>query len=366
MSNRCTGLSISIEQFEIVYLIRQIGAILSICSSIFLIVLYVLLSAKTRCKKKRKSNLLQNLMENKEQPGSFSENNEPINTSVNRWASRKGKNQLRIGLGNDLLLGYALSSIIYSSSLLIKVYYSEDEIVSDEFSTLCQVQAFLKTFGGLSLYTWIFCVSHSFLLSVNLTNFQKIKIYSLIYLAISFVLPLIISVIPLFMNEYGWGISSCGFNLYSSDGTRLKVLQSIVFTYNFLFLIFQVVCSFKVHIYFSERFKEISNDPSKINEIKFIKQYRILIWVVPVVMLIFVSTSIYNAFTDMLGYYKEYFLNGHNILISLSSFVMSIVFVFYFRQVLPLIFCFHKNKQDDKPSSINELKGVENDVDNTI
>lgn len=353
MSKGGNGDSISEEDFEVVYTIRLIGAILSICSSLFLILLYAILCSKTRCKKKKNKNLLLSLMLNSDNPGSFSDNFEPINTSVNRWTNRKQKTKYRIGLGNDLLLGYAISSIVFSSSLLIKIYYSSD---SSEYGPFCKTQAFLKTFGGLSVFTWIFCVSHSFLLSVRLTDFEQIKIYFFIYPTISLVLPLIISLIPLFINEYGWGISICGFDLNSEGSTWFKILQSVVFVYNLIFLIFQLVCSIKVHFYFAQRFNEISNDPTKIKEINFIKHYRILIWVVPILMLIFVSTSMYNVFTDMIGYNKEYFLNGHNILLSLSNFVMSTVFVFYFRQVLPLVFCCLKQKDEEIPPT---SKGVD-------
>lgn len=372
-------------------ILRMVGASLSIFVSIFLIFLYILLYYKTRWKKRRKIDFLDSLIKEQNLKTNYNNSltdingkygtddkyNEIDNTynyddlssqnqleeSLNRTNTLRFnklningnsldstelqcnithnynniKRTYKIGLGNDLLLFYSISCILNSTAFLIKTSYTKDEIQGLYTSVSCIAQSFLLGFGNISVYAWIACISHSFLISSKLTNFSQIKKLRIIYIVYSTVIPLVFSLLPLFLGIYGYSSSYCYFNL-NNVCFKTKIFIWLILMYNMFNFIFQFVCTLVTASYFNKRFAEIKNDLNKNNEVLFIKQYRVLIWVVTFIIFLSHIPLIINGFSNVLQDYYEYMSVYYNISLSFFGFFLGICYCFYYRQLFHIVF----------------------------
>lgn len=350
------GSNLPEETIHSVVIIRVIVSSISLFGAIILIFMYSVLCIKTRCKKKE-INLLSIITNQKNLQSSETLTEEFINNndmSLNQYNSRtkspKKKLKYKIGIGNDLLLGFSLSQVIYSISAFVKTSnFSATNITSD-----CVAQGFLANFGEISSVAWIACISHSFVISFKISGFFKLKRMLLYYTLYSILFPLLLSLIPLFTQSYGFTGSWCWLN-FSELNNYTIVISFIILFYFLANFIFQLVCTILVFKQLNRRYKEIYNDITKISEVKMIYQYRILIWAIPLIIIISKFPSCLNRGIQMLEVEKgglekaQAFLNG------IFGFLMSLVYIFYFRQVWFTILCCFKEEQKSTIKTSKEV-----------
>lgn len=369
--------SFSDDELNTLIILRIVGAILSIVSALFIILLYSCLCSKTRCRRKKKMDDLIEEIQNQEvelnqsincdKNESYDELSEqnPIEEALNRTNTfnRKSKKKVyRIGIGNDLLFGYSISVIVNSIAFLVKTSYTESEKNGDN-DTGCLVQAFLKNFGSISMYAYIACIAHAFLVSISISSFKQINRLVIGYLTVCILLPLVFAIVPLLTDSYGFAVSYCMYE-YNEDNIATRVLLIVSLIYNLISCVFQIICTVITHQHFSKRYKEIVDDKTRINEVKFIKQYRVLIWIVTVLLILYQIPNLLNLFTDVfLADYFEYLSFFQNLSIAYCGFFLNIVFIFYFRQIFHLVFpkCMLSKSNanlpfDDKNDKKKEIK----------
>lgn len=338
------------EIFEI-YKYRLIGSVISLFGLSILILLYLILFYKTRCKRAPKEDLYS--LSNNQKSNYLIHSNmiEDQHTNSNDLEisnSRKAyvrKNKYKIGIGNDMLFGFAVTQLIYSCSVFVKSSNFNEETPS--FS--CIAQGFLANFGEISSMAWIGCITHSFMISLNYLNFYEIQRRRIYYVTYSILVAIIFASVPLFTDSYGYAGSWCWLRFETLDNSViiLSIFNLVYFLINF---IFQIHCTIVVFKHFNQRYKEIKHDDSKKNEAKLVYQYRILTLLIPIIIIITKGPSCLNRGRQLLMIDTTSIEKIQALTNSIHGFLMSCVYVFYFRQILfeclSCCFCFKKSEKN--------------------
>lgn len=357
-NDQSNDFNFSEDDFKALFLIKIVGSSLSIIATLFLILLYLYLFSRTRCRGKRQANLLEVLMKKADtntevtaidENAYLSDENE-VETSLSRWRRMKKKknktNKLKIGLGNDLIFGYSTSNLIYNAGTFL--VWSMSNVGTDTCPTsACKMQGFLKTFGILSNFSWMSSISHCFLISTKLSNLRSVRYYAILYLILSVLVPLILSIYFYVDNRYTFTTFLCALRI---DFTKILQLVYIVICF-----IINVYCSVTSRFYFKSRLEEIKQDESKQNEANIIEQYLIFLWLTPTIMFFAICTATTKIIYLFVGIIKVSFIVYFEAcVISVFSCVIPVIYIFYFRQVLQEFKCVKDEKLRKNDLSLNE------------
>lgn len=335
---------ISEKDFKILLLIKVLGSSISVVATLFLIFLYIYLFTKTRCRGKRHQNLLELMMKKAdnnannannaeiEEIADFSDENEQ-ETSISKWRRLKKRksNKLKIGLGNDLIIGYSISNLIYNSSNYL-IWSYDAAGTKENPSIACLLQGALKTFGLLSIFSWTSSTAHCFLISIRLTNLKRIKYYAILYSLLSLILPTTFTIYCYLDNKYVFNGLYCGLEFDYSFVIEI-ILVLLCFSIN-------AYCSITSRSYFKSRMEEIESDQTKKNESIIIRQYLMILWLTPTIMFIGIFTSIFKLiihYTSSFSWVLIVYFEAITTLI--FTITVPIIYIFYFRQVLKEFKC---------------------------
>ena len=106
---------------------------------------------------------------------------------------------LRKSFAFQLILYLTISNILTMIGRYL-VFPTGDNLENENI--LCKFQGLLINYGMLSSLLWVDIFSHS-LYSVIVKNNKNIENNHFVYLMIGFVLPLVFSLVPLYMDYYG-------------------------------------------------------------------------------------------------------------------------------------------------------------------
>jgi hypothetical protein len=129
----------------------------------------------------------------------------------------------------------SFSCLISTISYLLQLFKKEN-VENSKTEAICQIQSFLMIWFEDSQYIIATLISYSIYISVIYSidiNHQNVKVRRIIYILISYLLPLIISIIFLFLKVYGPSDYWCYIDL-SSNREKKPVLNKIIYTLNYV------------------------------------------------------------------------------------------------------------------------------------
>jgi len=328
---------LSIPEYNIILGFKLASASLSLIGSLFIVTIYIYLSIKYKCKKKRTS---------------LEFNGHPKNINVDESNRSDDYKKLKLGYGHDLIFHLSLADLILSISAFINFSGFEDwSGLKSDIPPACIIQGILSNYAEISSICWATIISLSIYLGTVTTNANQIKnilFYSYFY---SYGIPILLTICPLFTSSYGPAGAWCWLNVRNSNDPAAWTWSLAIYIFNWINILFNIFAVVKTIHYFRIRAFEVEEtDNEQANflrnfciVLKFFPIIQIICWIFPTINRIFIFVS--N--TENTGLYVLHGFFGF-----LMGFLNCIIYSYYFRTNLPCWFCFKSNMKSDLRASV--------------
>jgi hypothetical protein len=327
------------EELAKVSVVKAVGSVLSILGTSFIILVYIYLSLKLR------------------------DNKERSNSQNSQASSQKDTNhteykRLKMGLGHNLIFLLSMSDFIYGISAFIKMSgFTHKEVDSNIVDSHCVAQGFLINFSEVSSICWTSMIAFMIYLGTfkDITKISKIYFYFFLY---SYGLPLVLSIGPLITESYGPAGAWCWMNTQNLGNHAAWVWALIIYIFTWVNIIFNIYAVVKTINYFEIRAFETREEGNK-KEYNFLKNFCIVLKFFPMILIVcWIFPTINRIYTFFSHHQNIYLYSLHIFFSSSTGFMNSLVYSYYYRNLIPCLSCFNSGNSDteDVSNSNNDAK----------
>jgi len=357
-------------EINVVLGFKYTASILSLLGSLFIIICYLYLTYLVVIKpkfqkKKNESNENQN---NKNYEHQNSENNENNNNNYNNPNNERNNQndykKLKLFYGHDLIFLLAISDFVLSISGFFKMKGFD----SGKIDSACVAQGFIMNLAEMTSICWTTIIAYSIYLSTKTTGISLIPKFYLYFFFFSYGIPIIFSIVPLFLNAYGPAGAWCW--LYTKDlkNDFAWTWSLIIYLFNWLNIIFNIYAVSKSIRYFKIRIFEIKED--NLEEANFLKNFCIVLKFFPIILVICWLPPTINRIYLFISKTENTFLYSmHAFFTNLTGFLNCLVYSYYYKNLISLWCCGRKNYGNngngnpDSPNHI-EMEKIRNENNN--
>ena len=310
------------EEIQVVSVFRIVASSLSVMGTILIITAYICLSLIVKCKKTRTNSVTKQTPQNEE--------------------------SLKMGYGHDLIFILSICDFMLSITSFIPTETPYTGIIDSN----CIAQGFISNFFEVSSIIWTMLISFSIYLGTISKDVNKITRIYIFYFIYALSIPIVLSFGPLITNSYGPTGAWCWLKLKIRDPTA-SVWAFVIYIINWLHILLNIVFVCKSISYYKIRVFEIMEN-NKI-EADYLKQYCFVLKFFPMILIVCwlpgTANRLYYFITKIenTGFYsfQAFFY-------SLQGFLNSLVYSYYYRNLIKTIFC-HKgaNQRTIKKSETN-------------
>jgi hypothetical protein len=304
------------EEMKVVIILKLISSILSFLGSLFIICTYLFMTIKVKCKKKRSHS-----------------------TASQQNQNQSDDKSLKMGYGHDMIFCLAMSDFILSLSIFLKVGINPIPDAS------CIAQGVLMNFGEISSICWTSILALSIYLGTKSTEIKKISnTYYIFFFIYAYGMPLILTIGPLASQAIGPAGPWCWMYTKEYTNNAAWIWTLIIYIFNWLNISFNIFAVIKSIIYFKIRAFEIKEYDK--NQANFLKNFTIMLKFFPIILIVCWIFPTINRIYIYATKHEDTFLYAmHAFSSCLMGFLNSLVYSYYYRQLLAVYCCGKKEKR---------------------
>jgi hypothetical protein len=366
------GTTLSLEDSKSITNARLICSAISSCCCVIIIILYIIMFLKIKCFKREKLSS----MSTKASRGSkwfdedtSSENTEDLLENFNRTRTvNKNKikinskktindtNQIKMGSGSHMIF-FLISCILGYCVCSFLNYAFENRYQPQKGELPCTIQGMLQNYFDMSSILWIASISRLTLLGTknSVAGLKKAKGKFYIIFIYCSLIPLIISILPLFTDSFGPSGPWCWMDLAEiSIPTYFWV--TLINIYTWIHIIYTTYAIFLSVRYFVKRKKEINAQTENSKEVKVLEKYMLILVLIPFFAIITRLPSTINRVYSMFSSEDSFALYMfHSIIFTLQGFFYSVINSYFYRNVFKMC---RKTSKDEDSSESKDLSSL--------